>query len=101
MRHFVDGNNVMGSRPDGWWRDRRGAARRLAEQVSALARAEGGEWTLVFDGSPPKDGAPGFEGLAVEYAASRGRNGADDHIVRLLAELPPGADAPEDAPKPH
>jgi hypothetical protein len=25
----VDGNNVMGSRPDGWWKDRAGAARRL------------------------------------------------------------------------
>jgi 8-oxo-dGTP diphosphatase len=33
----VDGANVMGSRPDGWWRDRAGAARRLRDQLSGLA----------------------------------------------------------------
>jgi ADP-ribose pyrophosphatase YjhB (NUDIX family) len=33
----VDGANVMGSRPDGWWRDRAGAARRLRDQVAGLA----------------------------------------------------------------
>ncbi|GAB2880705.1 NYN domain-containing protein [Nocardioides pacificus] len=27
----VDGANVVGSRPDGWWKDRAGAARRLHE----------------------------------------------------------------------
>lgn len=29
----VDGANVVGSRPDGWWRDRAGAALRLHEQL--------------------------------------------------------------------
>jgi 8-oxo-dGTP diphosphatase len=37
---IVDGANVVGSRPDGWWRDRAGAARRLRDQLSGLA-AEG------------------------------------------------------------
>jgi 8-oxo-dGTP diphosphatase len=37
---IVDGANVMGSRPDGWWRDRTGAARRLRDQLAGLA-AEG------------------------------------------------------------
>jgi 8-oxo-dGTP pyrophosphatase MutT (NUDIX family) len=37
---IVDGANVMGSRPDGWWRDRAGAARRLRDQLAGLA-AEG------------------------------------------------------------
>ncbi|MCO1658811.1 hypothetical protein [Pseudonocardia humida] len=32
----VDGANVVGSRPDGWWRDRPGAARRLTGQLVAL-----------------------------------------------------------------
>lgn len=36
---IVDGANVMGSRPDGWWRDRAGAARRLRDQLTALAAA--------------------------------------------------------------
>lgn len=29
----VDGANVVGSRPDGWWKDRAGAARRLHESL--------------------------------------------------------------------
>jgi 8-oxo-dGTP diphosphatase len=33
----VDAANVMGSRPDGWWRDRAGAARRLRDQLGGLA----------------------------------------------------------------
>ena len=92
-RFIVDGNNVMGSRPDGWWRDRRGAAKRLLEQVAGLARSHGGEWTVVFD-SPPRKGDAGtdVDGVTVEYAARPGRNGADDHIVRLLEQLPAGSD---------
>ncbi|MBF4462550.1 MULTISPECIES: NUDIX hydrolase [unclassified Rathayibacter] len=35
----VDAANVVGSRPDGWWRDRAGAAERLLRAVTALARA--------------------------------------------------------------
>jgi hypothetical protein len=31
----VDGANVVGSRPDGWWHDREGAARRLAGRLVA------------------------------------------------------------------
>ena len=34
---IVDAANVMGSRPDGWWRDRAGAARRLRDQLTRLA----------------------------------------------------------------
>src|SRR5258708_5965287 len=34
---IVDVANVMGSRPDGWWRDRAGAAARLAGELAALA----------------------------------------------------------------
>ena len=41
-RVFVDGNNVMGSRADGWWRDRGGAARRIAAEIALLARSRGG-----------------------------------------------------------
>jgi 8-oxo-dGTP diphosphatase len=36
---IVDAANVMGSRPDGWWRDRAGAARRLRDQLTGLAEA--------------------------------------------------------------
>ncbi len=34
---IVDVANVMGSRPDGWWRNRRGAAGRLLDQLAVLA----------------------------------------------------------------
>jgi 8-oxo-dGTP diphosphatase len=34
---IVDGANVVGSRPDGWWRDRAGAAARLRDQLEPLA----------------------------------------------------------------
>lgn len=41
----VDAANVVGSRPDGWWRDRRGAARRLLNDLVGLAAAGvPGEW---------------------------------------------------------
>jgi 8-oxo-dGTP diphosphatase len=39
VRVIVDAANVMGSRPDGWWRDRAGAARRLVIDVTELAAA--------------------------------------------------------------
>ena len=34
---IVDGANVVGSRPDGWWRDRAGAAVRLHDNLAQLA----------------------------------------------------------------
>lgn len=37
LRLVVDAANVMGSRPDGWWRDRAGAAARLRDQLATLA----------------------------------------------------------------
>ncbi len=36
----VDIANVMGSRPDGWWRDRAGAATRLLNELEPLNGAE-------------------------------------------------------------
>jgi predicted RNA-binding protein with PIN domain len=47
---LVDGNNVMGSRPDGWWRDRAGAMQRLVNELDDLAAATGEDVTVVFDG---------------------------------------------------
>ena len=36
MTIIVDGANVVGSRPDGWWRDRAGAAARLRAELAPL-----------------------------------------------------------------
>jgi predicted RNA-binding protein with PIN domain len=77
---IVDGNNVMGSRPDGWWRDRAGASRRLVEQLGRWAQREREDVLVVFDGraADPVDAPPGVE---VRFAERAGRDAADDVIV--------------------
>jgi predicted RNA-binding protein with PIN domain len=85
-RKIVDGNNVIGSRPDGWWRDRAGATRRLVEQLTA---SRGEAVTVVFDGRRP-DPFDAPETVEVIFAERSGRNAADDVIAALVAEAPPG-----------
>lgn len=53
---LVDGANVVGSRPDGWWKDRAGAARRLHEAL-LVADLSYDEVVLVLEGQA-KGGAP-------------------------------------------
>ena len=77
-RWVVDGNNVMGSRPDGWWRDRRGAARRLVAELERHPWPEGAEVTVVFDG-PGED--PGNEHRPVRVVHAGANRSADDVIV--------------------
>ena len=80
MRWLVDGMNVIGSRPTGWWRDRRGAMRELVESLERFAAAGGDEVTVVLDGRPFD-----LRGDRVEviFASRRGRNAADDDIAAL------------------
>lgn len=52
----VDGANVVGSRPDGWWRDRAGAAARLHGRL-AVADTSYDEIVLVLEGQA-RSGAP-------------------------------------------
>jgi rRNA-processing protein FCF1 len=49
-RWLVDGNNVMGSRPDGWWRDRPAAMQRLVTGLDDLAARPGDDVAVIFDG---------------------------------------------------
>lgn len=77
----VDGANVVGSRPDGWWRDRPGAARRLAERLAAGVPLPG-ELVLVLEGAARRGVPEGDEsGVRVVHAAGSG----DDAIVDLVA----------------
>ena len=85
-RVFVDGNNVMGSRPDGWWRDRAEAARRLVAEIIPLALGHGGAWTIVFDGQEPPAMPPSPACLTVIHTGHRRRDGADDRIMELVHE---------------
>ena len=80
MRWLVDGMNVIGSRPDGWWRDRRGAMERLIEELEAFAAAGGDEVMVVFDGRPfALEG-----GGAVEVGFAPGGPNAADHAIADL-----------------
>ena len=81
-RWLIDASNVIGSRPDGWWRDREGATRRLLEALREFAAA-GEQVTVVLDAGPPElAGRAG--GLEVAIAPRRGRDAADDEIARRL-----------------
>jgi predicted RNA-binding protein with PIN domain len=79
-RWLVDGMNVVGSRPDGWWRDRAGAMRALAVELDRFADATGEQVTVVFDGQP-RDGRAK---VTVRFAPG-GRNAADDEIASMVA----------------
>ena len=85
-RWLVDASNVIGSRPDGWWRDRAGATSRLLDALREFARAED-EVVVVLDAGPAewagRDGK--FE---VAIAPRRGRDAADDEIAARLSRDP-------------
>ncbi|MFF3492491.1 NYN domain-containing protein [Streptomyces sp. NPDC002795] len=77
----VDGANVVGSVPDGWWRDRRGAAERLRDRLVEYAERRGAEVVLVVEGAAR--GVEPVPGVRVESADGSG----DDRIVEIVAEL--------------
>lgn len=79
----VDAANVVGSVPDGWWKDRAGAARRLAERLRGLSMP-GGEVDLDGDSWFPA------VSLVVEGAA-RGID-APEAKVESFADVPLGGD---------
>ncbi|MFE5119363.1 NTP pyrophosphohydrolase [Streptomyces sp. NPDC056669] len=89
----VDAANVIGSVPDGWWHDRRGAAERLRGRLAALAgtgltdRPGVPGWAtrppvdivMVVEGAAR--GVEPVEGVRVESAPGSG----DDRIVQVVA----------------
>ncbi|MGH8877545.1 MAG: NTP pyrophosphohydrolase [Stackebrandtia sp.] len=91
---IVDAANVVGSRPDGWWRDRAGATRRLRDRLAGLASggiAGGPEWArsgpleiiMVAEGR-----ARGVEsGPTVTIVDAPGLG--DDTIAELAADAAP------------
>ncbi|MFJ4682799.1 NTP pyrophosphohydrolase [Streptomyces sp. NPDC091377] len=79
---IVDAANVVGSVPDGWWRDRRGAAERLRDLLAAEGlpgRPGPVEIVLVVEGAAR--GVASVEGVDVVDAPGSG----DDHMVALVA----------------
>jgi predicted RNA-binding protein with PIN domain len=90
MRWLVDGMNVIGTRPDAWWKDRDAAMARLVDQLERWVAASGADVTVVFERppSPPISSTV----IAVAHAPRPGPNAADDEIVRRLeAEADPAS----------
>src|SRR5437868_9951936 len=90
VRWVVDGMNVIGTRPDAWWRDRHAAMIRLVRMLESWAAAHGEDVTVVFE-QPP---SPPIASTVIEvaHAPRPRRDAADDEIVRrLLADAEPAA----------
>lgn len=82
MHRVVDAMNVIGSRPDGWWRDRAAAIERLVRQLDEWAGETGERVTVVLE-QPPRRTLD-TERLEVAWAPHPGPNSADREIVRRL-----------------
>jgi predicted RNA-binding protein with PIN domain len=83
VRWIVDGMNVIGSRPDGWWKDRGAAMIALVERLDRWADgADGDQVTVVFE-RPPANAIPTSR-IEVTHAPRAAANSADDEIVRLV-----------------
>ena len=82
MWWMVDAMNVIGSRPDSWWKDRRRAMVGLVDRLDRWAVAEGRRVTVVFEKpvSPPIDSAV----IEIGHAPRAAADSADDEIVRLV-----------------
>jgi len=90
MRWLVDGMNVIGTRPDAWWKDRHAAMVRLVHLLERWAALSGEEVTVVFEQRP----SPPISSTVIEvaHAPRPRRDSADDEIVRRLSiDAEPGA----------
>ena len=83
---LVDAANVVGSRPDGWWRDRAGATTRLLRRLAALPGRQLPEGTVaevvaVVEGAARDVPAP--DGVRLVRAGGSG----DDALAATAADL--------------
>jgi len=83
VHRVVDAMNVIGSRPDGWWRDRAAAIARLVEAVDRWGEGADERVTVMLERRPEEE--LGTARVEVAWASSGGANAADREI---LARLP-------------
>ena len=80
--------NVIGSRPDGWWKDRGKAMATLVENLDRWAQSQRGQIdktdtvTVVFE-RPPSNPITSSV-IEIAHAPRAAANSADDEIVRLV-----------------
>jgi predicted RNA-binding protein with PIN domain len=86
MRWLVDGMNLIGTRPDKWWRDRDAAMLKLVDELERWAAGENEDVTVVFERQP----SPPIRSSVIDvtHAPKPKRDAADDEIVRLLKQDP-------------
>jgi predicted RNA-binding protein with PIN domain len=83
VHRVVDAMNVIGSRPDGWWRDRGGAIERLVGQIDRWAERGDERVTVMLEHRPRQE--LGAERVEIAWASVGGADAADREI---LARLP-------------
>jgi predicted RNA-binding protein with PIN domain len=83
---LVDGMNVIGTRPDRWWKDRDAAMLRLVDMLERWAAHGGEDVTVVFERAP----RPPIRSTVIEvaHAPKPKPDAADDEIVRRLRAHP-------------
>jgi predicted RNA-binding protein with PIN domain len=86
VRWIVDGMNVIGTRPDGWWRDRDAAMARLVRELEDHAAATGDDITVVFE----RPARPPLRSTVIEVATAPrpGPDAADMEIARRVEADP-------------
>jgi predicted RNA-binding protein with PIN domain len=86
MRWIVDGMNVIGARPDAWWKDRDRAMLRLVDLLERWAASEGEDVMVVFERPP----SPPIRSTVIEvrHAPKPKPDAADEEIIRLLRADP-------------
>ena len=84
----VDGANVVGSVPDGWWKDRPGAARRLHER-SLVADLAHDDVVLVLEGAAKAGVRAGRDGHVLTVHAAR--DGDSEIRARARSAMSSGA----------
>ena len=90
MRYLVDGMNVIGTRPDGWWKDRDAAMLRLVDRLERWSARTGADVTVVFERKP--DPPLRSTVIGVAHAPKAGPNSADNEIIRLVRADPDPAE---------
>ena len=82
--------NVIGTRPDAWWRDRHAAMVKLVDMLERWVAVSGEDVTVVFE-KPPRPPIRSSV-IVVAHAPRPRRDSGDDEIVRrVLADAQPGA----------